>query len=245
LTPDDGQSDLTDTVDDLFTDYICEYGSKDREYRFNARLTQELARTRAIALLRQQFYMTGGIRSGPSQMGPGAFWNAKVRDSLSECTWTVFGGISVCASITDFLGGFDSWSVSRSTFHGKDTVSFEIRNTTSLVSGSRIGVSRTGVDDISLEEYARDPRAFNRNMEKRRDLSHFDFNRYNMLSILQERTIRDSTTTTGPGGGTMTQRFTWEEPYLPCGEFNAVVKPIPSPGAFFPVDGLLGRGGTW
>jgi len=75
------------------------------------------------------------------------------------------------------------------------------------------------------------PHAFNRNMEAGVNIvRNLDHSRYNVVSILGERKIRDSTTTTGPGGGTMTQRFTWEEPYDTCKELIAPLAPVYAPG---------------
>jgi RHS repeat-associated protein len=93
VTLDDGQNDLTDTVHDLYTDFICEYGSRSRFYPFNARLTQELYRTRAIIDYRATFYEQGHLEE-EGAMGPFDFANA--RDDAGEaCNWTVFAGVDI------------------------------------------------------------------------------------------------------------------------------------------------------
>ena len=211
-TPDDGQfSD--DTVHDLFTDFICEYGPTDREFDYNDPLTIELSNSTSIARLRAEFYRNSNIPfSGIGQMEPKMFMESRIFDLSNETTKTRFMGIDDApVTIVDFLGGYD-WNIYKTV---RNTVRFEIDNETSLMSGTRIWFS-SDVNDISLELYLQDPSAFNRDGSIRADLSRLDKSKYNIISILSNKPSesRNPSTISGLGGGTMRQRFIWEEIYV-------------------------------
>jgi RHS repeat-associated protein len=151
LMHDDGIAD-DDDVGDLLIDYICEFGPRDRVFGQNARLTKQLAQTKLIANMRAQFYLEGGVSSTSkksSQMGPIDFLTAKFIDMARTGT---------LITITDFLGGVDEWSVTRArSAAGKDVARFEIYNETTLPSGTRIGFTKDGTAELSLEEYRSNP----------------------------------------------------------------------------------------
>ena len=65
FNPDNGQWP-SDTVDDLFTDFVCEYGPEHRRFYANAHLTQQLARSYTVHMLRWRFYLQ---ESGKCQVG--------------------------------------------------------------------------------------------------------------------------------------------------------------------------------
>jgi RHS repeat-associated protein len=225
---DDGISD-DDDVGDLWIDYICEFGPRDRVFGQNARLTKQLAQTKLIANMRAQFYLEGGVSltsKKSSQMNPSGFMDAKFVDMART---------GELITITDFLGGLDEWSVSREqSTTGADIVRFTIYNETTLTSGTRIGVSRDGIEDISLLEYRTNPARYNRDRSNKVSLYRFDYARFNLISALPEKLDRDPDKKGGwwysePGGGTMTQLFIWEEPYDPCYVPNLFHWDLPMP----------------
>lgn len=207
---DDGISD-TDDIGDLWIDYICEFGPRDRVFGPEAHLTKELAQTVLVARLRTQFYAEGGASltsENSSQMDAGAFMDAKFGD---------FRRTGQPITITDFLGGLDSWSVTRQkSSAGKDVVRFEIYNETTLASGTRIGFTRPGTRQISKIDYRSHPALYNRDGSAVVDAYRIDRTQFNMITILNEKEERNPADTWGRGGGTMTQRFIWEEPYDTC-----------------------------
>ncbi|MEK6588327.1 MAG: hypothetical protein AABY97_05750, partial [Chloroflexota bacterium] len=157
--------------------------------------TAELARSYSIYQLRQRFYENGGYLK-PGGVGFG------LEDYLYAKLDIVFAGyeptnfilvIATPMNVTDFIGSYN-YQVYR-TAHG--TVRYDIENTTSLESGTRLA-PRESLLDVSLEQYWSDPEAY-----KDRKI----------VSILSSKTTRDATTWYGVGGGDYTQRFSWEEPY--------------------------------
>jgi hypothetical protein len=102
--------------------------------------------------MRAHFYLEGGVSSTSkksSQMGPIDFLTAKFIDMARTGT---------LITITDFLGGVDEWSVTRArSAAGKDVARFEIYNETTLPSGTRIGFTKDGTAELSLEEYRSNP----------------------------------------------------------------------------------------
>ncbi len=207
--PDNGQS-KSDSVADLFQDFVCEYGPSERQFDHEARLTQELARSRTIAKLRWEFYVLwGGIgykSQRETQMNIPAFLDAKLLDPLIGGYSTVMDPFTrIPVTITDFLGGY-GWDIHVTS---RGTARFEIVNETSLESGTRIGFSAHSRTDISVQLYLSNPDAY-------------PSSQYNIISILspKPRDQRNPSTTTGLGGGTMTQRFIWEERNLADWECN-------------------------
>jgi hypothetical protein len=207
---DDGTAD-DDDIGDLWIDFICEFGKRDRVFGATARLTQELAQTKLIADFRAQFYAQGGApltSLTSSQMDPGAAMDAKFID-----LWRT----GQLITITDFLGGLDEWRVTKETSSsGQDVVRFNIYNETTLASGTRFGFTTDGTEEISWIEYRSQPERYNRNGFKGTNIARIDTTQYTLTSLLPAKQERDPTRKIGLGGGTMTQRFIWEEPYDPC-----------------------------
>jgi len=200
LNPDDGQWPI-DTVDDLFTDYVCEYGQQHRRFYANAHLTQQLARSHTVHMLRWKFYLQGGgVLKGTHAFEVPGFLLATL-DTILEGDETRFVIRLPQLNITHFLGGFDYWITE---IRGVRKVRFQIDNTTDLASGSRIpGILGGTSEGISVEEL----------ISARPDLrtksigSIIESNP--IVSILKART-REQTTGLA-GGGTMEQTFTWCE----------------------------------
>ena len=146
-------------------------------------------------------------------MGFTGFFEAKIYDSI-------FSRKPV--SLVDFLGGFDSWHITKDSFMGEQTVRFEIRNETTLASGTRYPITRGGIP-ISMEEYIRDPGRYNVH-----GINHgYTFlmdRKYSLNYILSKKPsyLRNSHVKTGLGGGTITQIFIWEEKFHPCYKQNSL-----------------------
>jgi hypothetical protein len=192
-SPDIGQYS-NETINQVFTDYICEYGPDTREFGAGADITQELARSHSIYLARELFYAGGGqpIERG-QRFGPAEFVWAKVDILFAGSQPVRFVLDWPAMNVTDFLGSY-SYKVSLTT---RGTIRVWVDNPTTLESGTRIGVyDPAAQENISLEEYLKNPSL------------HKDAH---LVSILSSKT-RDQTTGT-EGGGNFEETFTWEEPY--------------------------------
>jgi RHS repeat-associated protein len=214
LHPDDGQFP-NDTVDDLFTDFICEYGPAHRDFYYDDDVTVELAHSTSLKHLRADFYSKGAnYFSGKGQMNPIQFFEAKLLDLINGSTPTRFMGIdNIPVTITDFIGGYD-WEVYKTQ---RNTVNFKIVDQKDLVSGTRINFTRQGAQDISIEEYLQNPQKYNRNPTYEiNPIGSFDWSRYNLISILSEKSSIDRNPGKGDvsGGGTMTYTYRWEEKFI-------------------------------
>jgi RHS repeat-associated protein len=212
LTPDDGIHS-SDSVDDLLTDFICEYGPRHRRFSVNDKLTQELAFSESIYELRKLFYEGGARPLGPGLnklFGPREFILATADAVYAATANTILDFSSDCdidldtflkirtmvqatapASITHFLGTYDF----EIKLVSSSRVRFVIHNQTDLASGTRIPGRFSG---ISLEKYLSNPTAYaNRPI----------------LSILE---AKDRSFTIGrEGGGSFEQTFIWDEQFLP------------------------------
>jgi len=218
LTPDDGQNNATDTIDDLTTDFICEYGDSYREYNGGAVLTRQLAKSEFVYGLRGAIYM-GKEENIPTNtslniadfIGATLDIGHQIEDALATHQVPLVlhlapgSQITVPISANHFFGGFDDIRVERTT---RGTIRFDFLNKTNIVSGTRIPLvtESANMRSISLEQLVSGKLPGGPP--------------YNLLSILSLRsaTSRDPNTTFGPGGGEMTQRFTWEEFYWPSWE---------------------------
>jgi RHS repeat-associated protein len=189
------EPEVTNTVDDLITDYVCEYGGDSHSFGYSSPLTQQLARIHSIYELRKKFYEAGGYLDPSGQgFGLSGFIWAKV-DIVFSGNEPVhfFLNINTPLNVSDYLGSYN-YNISQTE---RDTIKFKITNLTSLESGTRLA-PRKSIDDISLEEYWTNPAAY-----KDRHIT----------SILSSKSQDE----TGgyEGGGTMEQIFRWEEPYDP------------------------------
>jgi len=190
---DDGQHSC-DTVADLFIDYVCEYGPETRVFDDDDLLTKQLATSRIVAELRQQFYQSGerGIK-GEARFNVPEFleatldsfkkWDAADSSGSRDVTYLLR-----FVDVTHWLGSFE-YEVRKGT---GDRIRFWVKNETNLASGTR----NPGVfEGVSLEEIMANP-----------DLASLD-----IVSVLKPKTRAE--TVDPEGGGTMYQIFLWYEPY--------------------------------
>lgn len=131
--PGHGHSPSNMTVDDLLTDYICERGKTPLQFKGDARLTQQLARSSILQQLRTRFFATGKqYLKGRQYFDNSEFLGATI-DSLHEGDPVRFVLPLKRLNITHFLGTFD-YEIKRSGFD----VHFRITNDTELRSGTRV-----------------------------------------------------------------------------------------------------------
>ncbi len=198
--PDDGQHP-SDTVDDLFTDFVCEYGPAHRYFYADAHLTQQLARSYTVHLYRVQFYLQGGgMLSGQHEFEVPGFLLATL-DSLVEGDETHFLIRIPQLNITHFLGTFKYEIADRGR---SGLVRFWVYNKTDLASGTRLPRILGGTPGApSLEELIED------HPELRNEPIGSLLQCHPISSILRARARWE---TVGlQGGGTMEQTFIWCE----------------------------------
>jgi hypothetical protein len=205
----------SDRLDNLVTDYICEFGPSHRVFYGNDYLTRQLARTLTIHMVREKFYREDGwYLKGQYRFDIDEFLLATV-DTMAEGDTTHYpiGLIGIPLNITHFLGTFD-YKVERIG----DRVHYKIHNQTDLASGSRIPPLLGGVP----VEWA----GKGRSVEEVLDAGpwHWRFrplwsivDEFPIISILKAKT-RDQT---GgfldlEGGGDMEQTFFWKEQFFGC-----------------------------
>jgi RHS repeat-associated protein len=201
----------SDTIDDLLTDYICEFGPEHRFFNADAHLTQQLARSATIHFVREKFYREGKAQ-GDYPVGPSELWLSTV-DSVWERDWTHYpiGVIPLPLNITEFLGSFD-YKIWRDSLW----VYFEVHNKTSLESGTRIPPQLGGTQGgnaKSVEEVLETHPYWWRFRSIVYIMGHFD-----IKSILKSKTRDETGGFLGrEGGGDMQQTFRWREQYFECG----------------------------
>ncbi len=190
---DDGQLP-SDTVDDVFVDFVCEYGPNPRHFSDNDQLTKELAQSHIISKLRNDFYNSPpwneGI-SGTEKFRVNQFIMA-TKDSIEVRRWK---------SVTHFLGGF--------TYDIKligSKIKFHIRNTTGRQSGTRI-IPGSGSGG-SIEDALSRGETFWAIRDK--------VIRGEITSILRNQTRNETNNSQGVGGGNYIQIFEWRELFDLC-----------------------------
>jgi hypothetical protein len=192
-TNDNGQHP-SDTVDDVFVDFVCEYGRNPRRFSDNDQLTKELAQSSIVSKLRDKFYdsppWNKGI-SGTEGFRVNQFIMA-TKDSIEIRRWN---------SVTHFLGGFryDIKLVG-------SKIRFHIRNTTSRQSGTRIIPGSGGGG--SIEEALNKGESFSTIRDK--------MIRGEITSILKSQTRNETNNDQGVGGGSYIQIFEWHEFFDLC-----------------------------
>ncbi len=197
---DDGQHP-SDTVDDLLTDFICEFGPDHRYFYADAHLTQQLARSYTIHLYRIQFYLQDhNVLTGQHVFETSAFLLATL-DSLAEGDQTRFRIHIPQLNITHFLGSFEYRIAKLQT---SDWIQFWVHNTTDLASGTRIPRILGGRPEArSLEKLIKD-------YPNLRDQSFVAILlSYGISSILEAKERQE--TQDPQGGGKMEQTFLWCE----------------------------------
>jgi hypothetical protein len=211
----------TDTVNDLLTDWICEYGeSSERTFDGSAHLTQQLARSYTIQRKRELFYELGGhFLAGQYKFDNTEFLLATI-DSMLESDTVGFGEspmrVSLSLNVTHFLDSFD-YRITRMP-PGANYIAFQVTNVTDLESGTRIppilgGVDIDQADDaFSIEELV-EANPWLRLVPLSDLITHFP-----IISILKTKTPEETEGLLGlEGGGTMKQPFIWKEHYFECG----------------------------
>jgi len=201
----------SDTINDLVTDYICEFGPEHRQFNADAHLTQQLARSSTIHFVRERFYNEG--KSGDSYpFGLDEYLRATL-DTINESDWTRYpsGMIDIPLNITQFLGSFD-YKIWRDSLW----VYFQVHNRTSLESGSRIPPELGGVQTesaYSVERVLETSPFWWRYKPLSDIMEHFP-----IKSILEPKTRDRTGGFLGmEGGGNMEQTFRWRERYFRCG----------------------------
>ena len=206
---DDGQFD-SDGVNELFTDYICEYGPQTRVFHGETRLSQELARSYTMHTIRTQFYIEGNAQllQGRHEFeGDEIGWAFIDILSGGDDVHPFTIGPRIPISITHYLGTFDY----RLESSQNGSVRVLITDEKELRSATRIGPSLGGArvnqanEALSIEEI----------LELRPELAQYSVGELlkmfegKVISILK---IRSRDDTTGfMGGGLLVQHFTWEE----------------------------------
>ena len=211
---DDGQWP-TDTVDDLLTDFICEYGPSERTFFADAHLTQELARTLTVHQLRTKFYEQGADE-GRYDFGPSEFVLATL-DTIQEADQVNFSfGTNLPLNITHFLGTFD-YRIERSS---GSMIRFTIHNETELRSGTRIPEIFGGVNPEEADRAFSIEELIQANPTLALETVARLVETYDVISVLRIQTRQQ--TTFLEGGGFVEQTFTWREEVFDC-----VVPPWP------------------
>jgi RHS repeat-associated protein len=220
---DDGQWP-SDTVDDLLTDYICEYGPEHRYFYADAHLTQQLARSISIHRIREEYYRGDYQESGQPlediyNFDNREFFEAEI-DSLLRGDKTRFLA-PLKRDITAFIGTYD-YKITRLA---SNKVRFQVHNRTTLESGTRIPPIFGGVDPKGAEAAFSVEELLQANPSLASQSLGSIMDSYPIISILESKTRRK---TTGPlnglleleGGGTMRQTFIWREQYPLLGCFD-------------------------
>ena len=215
-----------DTVYDLFTDYICEYGPSYRYFGADCHLTQQLARSYTIQLMREEY---SRYQESPHCWGLPCRWSGTRKFDNWEFitawvdTWTEadqsgwHGSQFAPLNITQFLGSFDFTIQPLSSGRYEWTV----KNRTDLESGTRIppvwgGADPEAAERISLEELVwQNPSLLAKPL-------WWVLKHYPIISILRPRERAQTLDcSVCLGGGTMRQEFHWVEEYLlPCAEWD-------------------------
>jgi hypothetical protein len=186
----------TDTVRELWFDYLCHRGPEHRFLDGNDILTQDLAASELIDRIRRQFYSGEPLDEDTLHFNIPEFMSATV-DMIS----VIQARQRYEFSITHFIGSFD-YSVTREG----DRVRYEIHNQTDRSSGTHIPLRfpKDGYT-LSLEELVREkPLLMDAFL-----LEVIHSGKYPIISILEAK----SRTETGPGegGGNFSQTFIWTE----------------------------------
>lgn len=207
--PDDHRYLPTDSVRDLWYDYLCERGPQVRHFDGSAGLTRELAQAEMIDRIRREFYrMDGDVISDTMKFNTEEFVSATL-DMLLKAR---MNPETIEFSLTHFMGSF-TYSVRREA----DRVRFTVANQTDLASGTHLPLRFPDAGYTqSLETLlAQEPQ-----LEDAFLLEVVQSNRYPIISILEAKTREETRDAVAEGGGNFEQTFTWTEPYL--AEFEAL-----------------------
>lgn len=214
--PDDHAQLNSDTVTDLWFDYLCERGPESRVFAGDTLLSRSMATSREVHEVRQEYYRQGA----ETVFGFERQFNIPEFASASLDWWyqVLSSGRVVPISVTHFVGSFDYYSVSRAN----GQVRFFISNRTDRSSGTHV----PGRFSPRYTEYLE--RLVDANPDIGSEPALLYVLRNPVISVLAPKTRAETVDRAFPfeGGGNMWQVFTWGEPYLGCGEWQ---RPWPLP----------------
>lgn len=194
--PIDRQPMPSDTVRELWYDYLCHRGPEHRVLDGNTVLTQDLAGSELVDRIRRQFYAGEPLEEATLYFNIPEFLSATVDMAAMIQTRQQYE-----FSITHFIGSFD-YSVTQEG----DRVRFVIHNKTDRSSGTHIPLRfPEGGYTYSIEELVRQEPLL-------ADAFLFEVihsGKYPIISILESKSRAE--TGPGEGGGDFTQMFTWTE----------------------------------
>jgi hypothetical protein len=186
----------SDTVKELWLDYLCHRGPEHRMLDGSTTLTHDLARSELVDQIRRQFYSGEPLDEATLYFNIPEFLSATVDmlTMMQELQRYEF-------SITHFIGSFD-YSVIREG----DRIRYVVHNQTDRSSGTHIPLRfPEGGYTLSLEELVRQkPTLANAFM-----LEVIHSGKFPIVSILEAKSRSDMLP--GEGGGNFTQTFTWTE----------------------------------
>jgi RHS repeat-associated protein len=223
----------SDTVNDIFIDYVCEFGPQHRRFNADCHLTNQLARSLTVHNLRSDFYRSGFRFSTDRangyeryEFGTAELVYATI-DSLMERDQTRFV-VPVSINVTHYLGTFEYKIV-----HLGDRIVFEIYDQKDLASGTRIAAFDEDEPQYSVEELIEQNPGL-----RTAGLASIIANN-NVVSILE---ARERDPVSQMGGGTMEMTFTWCEP-LPLLGCTNWLPPWPAVVPFLQIRDCAGGGG--
>jgi hypothetical protein len=201
--PDDGRYLSTDTVSDLWYDYLCERGPEQRTFDGDDPLTRELAAAELVDQIRREFYQQDvGKTEGALKFNVGEFMSAtldmllKVKQQPEKIEF----------SLTHFMGSF-SYSVERVG----DRLHFTVENQTDLASGTHLPLR---FPDAGYTQSLEGLVAEKPQLADAFLMELLQSNRYPIISVLEAKSRDETREAVAEGGGNLRQTFTWSEPYL-------------------------------
>jgi hypothetical protein len=200
---DDREYLVSDSVKDLWYDYLCEYGPNQRSFDGSAQLTQELAQSELVDQIRREFYRDEKpLVDQTMKFNLPEFFTA-TKDMLK----VIEQRKNFDFSITHFMGSFNY-----SVWRAGDRLHFKIENQTDRSSGTHIPTrfADNGYH-LSLETLVTE----NPDLEEAFLLELLQSGKYPVISLLQAKSRQDTQGSTG--GGDFHQTFEWSESYLPHG----------------------------
>lgn len=201
--PDDGRYLSTDTVNELWYDYLCERGPEHRTFDGDDPLTQELAAAEMVDRIRRDYYRAGRDITGATMKFNAEEFLSATLDMLLKVRSRPE---NVEFSLTHFMGSF-TYSVKRVG----DRLHFTVENQTDLASGTHLPLRFPDAGYTqSLEALvAREPQLADVFL-----LELVQSSRYSIISILEAKSREETRESLDEGGGNLQQTFTWSEPYL-------------------------------
>jgi hypothetical protein len=203
--PSDRQQGASDTVRDLWFDYLCERGPEHRYPDGNDQLTVELARSALLDRVRREFYTSGEQPATSTLAFNGGEFVSATGDVLVHFKDTE----DLEFSITHFMGSFE-YTAQREG----DRLRVTVHNQTDRASGTRFPLRfpQDGYTQDLETLVEQDPAAAQAYV-----LEVIRSAGYPVASILKPKTREETLAAAGEGGGVFEQTFTWAERRLPHG----------------------------